>query len=102
MVKRKIYSWNLVNIQFGLVMIGLTGFFAVLTSAGLLQGSSWYKGDPVQKVLPVLPVYMAIRAAFGVFIIAGSFVGLYNFIMTLRKGEIAEPPVLVEEEEAIA
>ncbi|HEX2960139.1 MAG TPA: cbb3-type cytochrome c oxidase subunit I [Ignavibacteriales bacterium] len=100
-VKRKIYSWNLVNLQFGLVMIGLTGFFAVLTSAGLLQGSSWYKGDPVQKVLPVLPVYMAIRAAFGVFIIAGSFVGLYNSIMTLRKGEIAEPPVLVEEEEAV-
>lgn len=35
---RELYSQKLVSLQFGLITFGLTGFFLVLTAAGLLQG----------------------------------------------------------------
>lgn len=38
---RKVYSGNLVYAQFWLVTFGLTGFFVVLTIAGLIQGHAW-------------------------------------------------------------
>ena len=47
--KRKLYSQKLVNLQFGLVMIGLTGFFFVLTIAGFIQGSAWQNGEVVYQ-----------------------------------------------------
>jgi cytochrome c oxidase cbb3-type subunit 1 len=78
-------------------MFGLTGFFAVLTIAGLLQGSAWYNAEMVYRVLPELPVYMGLRAAFVIFIISGAVVGLYNLIMTIRHGEPFEPSELMEE-----
>jgi len=80
-----------------LVNIGLGGFFAVLTSAGLIQGSSWYNGEVVYKVLPQIAVYMGLRAMFGTFIIAGASIGLYNVIMTIRHGEVFVPGPLEEE-----
>ena len=87
---------HLVNLQFGLVTVGLTGFFFVLTIAGLIQGSGWYNGEMLYRVLAQLPVYMGLRAAFGVFIISGALVGLYNLIMTIRHGEPFEPAELEE------
>jgi cytochrome c oxidase cbb3-type subunit 1/cytochrome c oxidase cbb3-type subunit I/II len=75
-----------------LITFGLTGFFLVLTMAGLVQGSSWFNGEVVYRVIPELTPYMGVRAAVGTFIIAGSFVGFYNLIMTLRHGEPFEPP----------
>ena len=78
-------------------MIGLTGFFFVLTIAGLIQGSAWQNGEVVYRVLPELSVYMALRAMFGVFIIAGAFIGLYNIYKTLRYGELFEPKPVTEE-----
>jgi cytochrome c oxidase cbb3-type subunit 1/cytochrome c oxidase cbb3-type subunit I/II len=95
---RRLYSNRLVNLQFGLVNIGLGGFFAVLTSAGLIQGSSWYNGEVVYKVLPQIAVYMGLRAMFGTFIIAGASIGLYNVIMTIRHGEVFVPGPLEEED----
>ena len=70
LLNRRLYSDRLVNLQFGLVTFGLTGFFLVLTIAGLIQGSAWYNAEMVYRVLPELPVYMGLRAAFGVFIIS--------------------------------
>jgi cytochrome c oxidase cbb3-type subunit 1/cytochrome c oxidase cbb3-type subunit I/II len=95
---RRLYSNRLVNLQFGLVNIGLGGFFAVLTSAGLIQGSSWYNGEVVYKVLPQIAVYMGLRAMFGIFILAGASIGLYNVIMTIRRGEVFVPGPLEEED----
>ncbi len=83
--KRKIYSMRLINLQFGLVMIGLVGFFIVLTIAGLIQGESWDNGETVYRVLPQIKVYMGLRAMFGLFIIAGAFIGIYNLFMSVRK-----------------
>ena len=93
-VKRKVYSNNLVNLQYGLVLFGLTGFFAVLTIAGLIQGGGWYNAEMVYRMLPELPVYMGLRALLGIFIITGAIVGLYNVIMTIKYGEPFEPSLL--------
>lgn len=84
---KKLYSQKLVNVQFGLAMIGLSGFFIVLTIAGLIQGEAWRNGEVIYRVLPQLDAYMVLRAGLGLFIITGSFIGLYNVIMTIRKGE---------------
>ncbi len=95
--KRKVYSNKLVNLQFGLVMFGLTGFFAVLTIAGLIQGSAWYNAEMLYRVIPEMPVYMGLRATLGIFIITGAAIGLYNVIMTLRRGELFEPSQLEQD-----
>jgi cytochrome c oxidase cbb3-type subunit I len=94
--KRKVYSDRLVNLQFGLVMFGLAGFFAVLTIAGLIQGGGWYNAEMLYRVLPELPVYMGLRVVLGVLIITGAVVGFVNLIMTLKYGEPFEPIPLEE------
>ncbi|HEX2934791.1 MAG TPA: cbb3-type cytochrome c oxidase subunit I [Bacteroidales bacterium] len=84
---RELFSKRLANLQFGMVMIGLTGFFVVLTIAGLIQGEAWYNGETVYRVLPQIAPYMILRAVFGLFIIAGAFIGFYNLLMSIRKPE---------------
>jgi len=86
-VGRKLYSIKLANLQFWFITTGLTGFFFVLTIAGLIQGSAWYNGEIVYRVVPEMFPYMAFRAGFGVFIIASAIVGFYNMYMTARYGE---------------
>jgi cytochrome c oxidase cbb3-type subunit I len=95
--KRLVFSKRLVNLQYGLVLFGLTGFFAVLTIAGLIQGGSWYNAEMLYRTIPELPPYMALRALLGVFIITGAAIGLYNLIMTLRHGQPFEPAELEED-----
>jgi len=90
--RRRVYSRRLVNLQFGLVLIGLLGFFAVLTTAGLIQGAAWDSGETVYRALPKIAPYMVLRALFGLFILTGAFVGLANLILTLRRGQRAETP----------
>jgi len=84
---RKIFSDRLVNIQYWLVLLGLLDFFLWLTVAGLIQGHVWLMGGTVYRSVPMLKPYMTLRLAGGLLIITGAFVGLYNVIMTLRKGE---------------
>jgi cytochrome c oxidase cbb3-type subunit 1 len=86
LLHKQLYSVKLVKLQFGFVTIGLTGFFVVLTIAGLIQGEAWYNGEVVYRVLPELKPYMVFRALSGVFIITAAVVGFYNLIMTIRKG----------------
>jgi cytochrome c oxidase cbb3-type subunit 1/cytochrome c oxidase cbb3-type subunit I/II len=97
--KRRLYSNKLVWLQLGLVTVGITGFFVVLTIAGLLQGQAWYNGEVVYRVLPELPPYMALRLSFGLFIITGAIVGLYNMFMSICCGERFEPKETVEPSE---
>jgi len=92
---KRLYSKHLVNLQFGLITLGLAGFIVVLTIAGLIQGQAWNNGEAVYRVLPEMPPYMASRLAFGVSIITAAFIGLYNIVMTIRKGEpLIEEPVV--------
>ena len=87
---RKLFSEKLANLEFYLVMIGLTGFFVVLTIAGLIQGEAWYNGETIYRVLPQLNAYMVLRAVSGLFIITGSFLHFYNIIMSVRKRKVTE------------
>jgi cytochrome c oxidase cbb3-type subunit 1 len=80
---RPLYSRTLADVQYWLLFIGLTGFFSVLTIAGLIQGSGWLSGSVVYKTLPELHVYWVWRLGFGVLISAGSIMGLWNVVRTL-------------------
>lgn len=88
---RRLYSERLVNIQYWLILLGLIGFFIVLTIAGLIQGQSWLNGETVYRVIPTLKPYMTLRLMFGLLIISGAFIGLYNVIMSLLRGKPIEP-----------
>jgi len=84
---RRLYSSRLVHLQFALILFGLVGFFAVLTTAGLIQGSAWYQGEGVYKTLPQIAIFMVLRALLGLFIIAGAVIGLCNAVLTVKRGE---------------
>ena len=83
---RPVYSRKLADIQYWLILTGLTGFFAVLTMAGLIQGSGWLGGGVVYKILPELHVYWVWRAGFGVLLASGAVIGLYNVARSLYGG----------------
>ncbi|MCE5199996.1 MAG: cbb3-type cytochrome c oxidase subunit I [Armatimonadota bacterium] len=87
---RRIYSLKMVNAQFWLVLLGLSGFFLFLTIAGLIQGHVWLMGGTVYRSVPMLKPWMTLRLLSGLLIISGAFVGLYNMIMTLKYGEVIE------------
>jgi cytochrome c oxidase cbb3-type subunit 1 len=91
LTSRRVYSGKLVFAQFWLVTFGLVGFFAVLTTAGLIQGHAWYNGEVVVRVLPEIHPYMILRLAFGLSIISGAVIGLYNLLMTLYRGTPFDP-----------
>ncbi|MFQ6132392.1 MAG: cbb3-type cytochrome c oxidase subunit I [Armatimonadota bacterium] len=84
---RKLYSDVLVDVQYWLVLVGLSGFFLALSIAGLVQGGAWLEGEGVYRTLPMIFPYMAARAMFGVLIVSAAFIGLYNVVMTLARGE---------------
>jgi cytochrome c oxidase cbb3-type subunit 1 len=80
---RPIYSNRLADIQYWLVLLGMAGFFLVLTAAGLIQGHGWLNGELVYKLLPEIHIYMVLRAAIGVLIVSGAAIGLYNIARSL-------------------
>jgi cytochrome c oxidase cbb3-type subunit I len=83
--QRAVYSRKLLSVQFGLLMFGLAGFFVVLSTAGLIQGTAWANGMAHYRVLPQMSIYMILRALLGIFIITAAVIGFYNVIMTLRR-----------------
>jgi cbb3-type cytochrome oxidase subunit 1 len=83
---RPLFSSRLANIQYWLVLIGMIGFFMVLTAAGLIQGNGWLNGETVYRILPQIHLYMALRAGLGILIFGGSVLGLCNIFMSLYGG----------------
>ena len=61
----------------------MTGFFGVLTAAGLIQGSGWLNGETVYRLLPQIHIYMVLRASIGLLLVGGGVIGLYNIFMSL-------------------
>lgn len=87
---RSLYSPRLADLQYWFILIGLTTMFITLTIAGLVQGNSWLNGEVVYRTLPTQYPYFLVRAASGVFILAGALVGAYNVFRSLRRRDRAE------------
>jgi cytochrome c oxidase cbb3-type subunit 1/cytochrome c oxidase cbb3-type subunit I/II len=83
MVGKPLYSRFLADLQYWLVLIGVSGFTIVLTIVGLIQGNAWLNGETVYRVLPEVHIYYVLRAAIGVLIATGAYIGLYNVVRTL-------------------
>lgn len=82
---RPLYNKRLADVQYWLVLLGMAGFFTVLTAAGLIQGHGWLNGETVYRILPEIHVYMVLRASIGVLLWSGAIIGLYNVIMTITR-----------------
>jgi cbb3-type cytochrome c oxidase subunit I len=80
---RPIYSTRLADFQYWLILLGLSGFFLVLTIAGLIQGNGWLNGTDVYRLLPEIYLYLVLRASLGVLIVSGAVIGLYNIIRSI-------------------
>ena len=80
---RPIYSKRLADFQYWLVLLGMSGFFLVLTAAGLIQGNGWLNGELVYRLLPEIHVYMVLRASIGLLLVSGAVIGLYNISMSI-------------------
>jgi cbb3-type cytochrome c oxidase subunit I len=80
---KPLYSRFLADVQYWLVLIGITGFAVVLTVVGLIQGNAWYNGEALYRTLPMIQPYYILRASLGLFIMLGAYIGLYNIIRSL-------------------
>lgn len=80
---RPLYSERLADVQYWLVLLGMVGFFTVLTAAGLIQGNGWLNGETVYRLLPEIHVYMVLRTALGMLLWVGAIIGLYNVAMSI-------------------
>ena len=80
---KPLYSKFLADLQYWLVLIGITGFAIVLTIVGLIQGNAWYNGETLYRTLPEIQPYYVLRASLGSFIMIGAYLGLYNIIRTM-------------------
>ncbi len=79
-----VYSARLANFQYWLMLFGITSFFLILTTAGLIQGNSWLNGESIYRVVPMMHPYMVWRALTGTFLVVASYIQLYNVLMTVR------------------
>ena len=80
---KPLYSRFLADVQYWLVLIGVTGFAVVLTIVGLIQGNAWYNGETLYRTLPEIQPYYILRASLGTFIMIGAYLGLYNVVRSL-------------------
>ncbi len=94
---KPLYSGRLADVQYWLLILGMTGFFLVLTAGGLVQGHAWLNGTTVYRTLPMIQIYFILRAALGLLFIGAAFIGLYNVIRTIR-GEQAQSERIFGEE----
>ena len=63
---RPLHSRFLADLQYWLVLIGVTGFGIVLTVVGLIQGQAWYNGETLYRTLPTIQPYYVTRLSLGV------------------------------------
>jgi cbb3-type cytochrome c oxidase subunit I len=84
---KPIYSKRLADLQYWLFLIGMIGFFTVLTTAGLIQGNGWLNGETVYRILPQIHLYMILRASLGILVIGGAVIGVYLIVMSLYSGK---------------
>ncbi len=89
----KMYSESLVNVHFWMATIGTVVYIAAMWVSGIMQGLMWRDYDEygtltytfVESVSAMHPYYV-MRTIGGLIFNLGTFVALYNIIMTVRQG----------------
>jgi cbb3-type cytochrome c oxidase subunit I len=85
-VKKHLWSRNLADTQYWLMLLGINGYFWAITAAGLAQASAWVTlGEQVVKAYPVVKPYFLLRSVFGGMIVVGVVMQLINVVMTIRQ-----------------
>ncbi len=80
---KQLYSAFLVDLQYWLVLIGITVFTLSLTIAGLIQGNGWLNGEALYRILPEIHIYNVVRASSGIMLFSGAVVGFYNTVRSI-------------------
>jgi cytochrome c oxidase cbb3-type subunit 1/cytochrome c oxidase cbb3-type subunit I/II len=80
---KPLYSRFLADLQYWLVLLGLSGFMVSLTIAGLIQGNGWLNGETIYRILPQIHIYNVVRGSMGLMIVSGAIIGLYNIIRSV-------------------
>ena len=84
-VRRPLWSVNLADAQYWLMLLGITGYFWSITAAGLAQASDAVSiGAQWTKFYPVVKPYFVMRSWFGGLIWVGVIAQLVNLYMTIR------------------
>jgi cbb3-type cytochrome c oxidase subunit I len=82
-LRKPLWSRNLADAQFWLMLLGINGFFWALTAAGLAQASAWVSlGQQVVRAYPVVKPYFYLRTIFGGMIWVGAFMMMINLFAT--------------------
>ncbi|MGI4787269.1 MAG: cbb3-type cytochrome c oxidase subunit I [Janthinobacterium lividum] len=85
-VRKPLWSRNLADTQYWLMLIGVNGYFWALTAAGLAQGSAWVTlGEQVVKAYPIVKPYFLLRSVFGGMFMIGVMFQFINLVMTIRQ-----------------
>jgi cbb3-type cytochrome oxidase subunit 1 len=83
--RRPLWSLNLADAQYWLMLLGINGYFWSITAAGLAQASDAVSlGMQWVRFYPVVKPYFALRSMFGGMIWIGVILQAVNVIQTLR------------------
>jgi cbb3-type cytochrome c oxidase subunit I len=92
-LKCRLYSRRLANVQYALYVIGFTFFFGGFLLTGLTQGANWlHQGLPVWSVLPGLRPYMSLRATGGMLVVISVILFAVNLFATALQRRPVERP----------
>lgn len=80
---KPIFSKVLANLQYWLILLGMSGFMIFLTISGLIQGHGWRTGETVYRLLPQLHHYNIVRSSMGLLIVTSAIIFLYIIIRTM-------------------
>ncbi len=88
-VRKPLWSRNLADAQYWLLLLGINLYFWAITAAGLAQASAWVSlGEQVVKAYPVVKPYFYLRSMAGGMIVIAVTMQLINLYMTIRQKPI--------------
>jgi len=88
-VRKPLWSRNLADAQYWLLLLGINLYFWAITAAGLAQASAWVSlGEQVVKAYPVVKPYFYLRSMAGGMIVIAVTMQLINLYMTIRSQPI--------------
>lgn len=97
MFNRKIYSKQLIDIQFWIQTTGIVLYFTSMWIAGITQGLMWRASDQYGNLaysfidtVNALHPYYVIRGVGGLLYLIGFFIFAYNMYKTMTSGEAVE------------